>query len=95
MNKTIRFWIAAVVLLICQQMSYGQNLQIHYDMGRKSVTTTAEMFRADNCGSTFFFIDLDYNPRVSGAYWEISRARKKNLSFQAVVNQYGRLWVEY
>lgn len=73
MNKTIRFWIAAVVLIICQQMSYGQNLQIHYDMGRKSVTTTAEMFRADNCGSTFFFIDLDYNPRVSGAYWEISR----------------------
>ena len=31
------------------------------------------MFKPDNAGSTFFFVDMDYNPKVFGAYWEISR----------------------
>lgn len=73
MIKRTRLFITITLLILLQQVSYGQNLQMHYDLGRKSVTTTAEMFRADNCGSTFFFIDLDYNPKVTGAYWEISR----------------------
>ena len=51
----------------------GQNVQLHYDLGRNCATTTVEMFRADGVGSTFFFVDMDYNPKVSGAYWEISR----------------------
>ena len=66
----------------------AQNLQFHYDFGRNlyddldktadsdgraPITTTVEMFRADSFGSTFFFIDLDYNSGVKGAYWEISR----------------------
>lgn len=51
----------------------GQNLQLHYDFDRRSVTSTVEMFRADGSGSTFFFIDLDYSPKVTGAYWEIAR----------------------
>ena len=51
----------------------GQNVQLHYDLGRGCATTTVEMFRADGAGSTFFFVDMDYDPKVSGAYWEISR----------------------
>ena len=31
------------------------------------------MFRPDNWGSTFFFVDMDYTPKVQGAYWEIAR----------------------
>ena len=38
------------------------NLQVFYDFGenRKMVTTTLEMFKADDWGSTFFFVDYDY-----------------------------------
>ena len=58
----------------------AQNLQLHYDFGegRKYFTATHEMFKADSLGSTFWFIDFDFNfpgsPRsMSAAYWEISR----------------------
>lgn len=54
-------------------VSSAQNLQLHYDFSRKSVTSTIEMFKPDKGGSTFFFVDLDYSPKVSGAYWEIAR----------------------
>ncbi|MDD4108725.1 MAG: DUF5020 family protein, partial [Prolixibacteraceae bacterium] len=60
----------------------GQNLQLHYDMGegRGYFTSTVEMFRPDSFGSTFFFIDMDYNvgdiKGVSLAYFEIARAVK-------------------
>lgn len=73
MTKTTRLFISLLFLTVIQTVSYGQNIQLHYDAGRQSMTSTIEMFRADNCGSTFFFVDLDYNPKVSGAYWEISR----------------------
>jgi len=70
--------------LVAAQGALAQNIQLHYDLGhslwpddlseRPSVTTTAEMFRPDRLGSTFFFIDLDYYTNgVAGAYWEISR----------------------
>ena len=38
------------------------NLQVFYDFGedRKHVTSTLEMFKADDWGSTFFFVDYDY-----------------------------------
>jgi hypothetical protein len=38
------------------------NLQFFYDFGkdRKMVTTTLEMFKGDDWGSTFFFVDYDY-----------------------------------
>ena len=51
----------------------AQNVQLLYDTGRGCLTSTVEMFRPDSFGSTFFFIDLDYNPRMTGAYWEIAR----------------------
>lgn len=74
---------SAVLLLVC---AFGfvsaQNLQVHYDMGedRNYVTTTFEMFKPDQWGSTFIFVDFDYNAdfgnSVSFAYMEISRALK-------------------
>ena len=60
----------------------SQNLQLHYDMGknRSYVTSTLEMFKPDKWGSTFYFVDMDYNARgvqgVSLAYMEISRGIK-------------------
>ncbi len=65
----------------------AQNLQLHYDLGegRNYFTTTVEMFKPDNWGSTFFFIDMDYSSDarnvdngVSLAYWEIARAFRWN-----------------
>ncbi len=45
---------------------------------RPVMTTTVEMFRPDDWGSTFFFIDMNYGRSgsdggVLGAYWEIAR----------------------
>ncbi len=51
----------------------AQNLQLFYDTGRGCVTSTLEMFRPDSFGSTYFFADMDYSPKMTGAYWEISR----------------------
>ena len=51
----------------------AQNLQLFYDPGRGCATSTVEMFRPDSFGSTFFFVDMDYTPKVAGAYWEIAR----------------------
>lgn len=51
----------------------AQNIQVLYDTGRGCVTSTVEMFRPDAYGNTYFFVDLDASPKVTGAYWEISR----------------------
>lgn len=78
--------------------AFAQNIQLHYDFGhhaykgkdgkdcrsRGYLTTTAEMFKADSWGSTYFFVDMDYMSNSNaegatktagclGAYWEISR----------------------
>lgn len=58
----------------------GQNIQLHYDLGkdRKYPTSTVEFFKPDKYGSTFMFVDMDYNigdvKGVSSAYWEIARS---------------------
>ena len=73
----------------------AQNVQLHYDLGegRKYFTSTVEMFRPDKLGSTFFFIDMDYNvgdvKGVSLAYWEIARSfniGKSPFAFHAEYN---------
>lgn len=73
----------------------AQNVQLHYDMGegRGYFTSTVEMFKPDKLGSTFFFIDMDYNvgevEGISMAYWEIARALKLGdspLAFHAEYN---------
>jgi hypothetical protein len=73
MKKLIKRLIPTIMLAAISFGANAQNVQLHYDLGRNCATTTVEMFRADNAGSTFFFVDFDYNPKVSGAYWEISR----------------------
>lgn len=73
MKRLIIRLLPTILLAMISLGAAAQNVQLHYDFGSNSATTTVEMFRADNAGSTFFFVDLDYNPKVSGAYWEIAR----------------------
>lgn len=62
----------------------AQNVQLHYDFGnlfynndlkeRPVFTSTVEMFKSDKWGSTYFFVDMNYNSKgIDLAYWEISR----------------------
>ena len=51
----------------------AQNIQVMYDPGRGCVTSTVEMFRPDPYGSTYFFVDMECAPKMTGAYWEIAR----------------------
>ena len=70
------------VFLVAASALSAQNVQLHYDMGkdRKYLTSTVEMFKPDNWGSTYFFIDMNYGDGgvqgVSLAYWEIARGLK-------------------
>lgn len=55
-------FVAAGMLLLSVGAFAQTNLQVFYDFGenRKMVTTTLEMFKSDDWGSTFFFVDYDY-----------------------------------
>jgi len=70
------------LLAIFSFVANSQNIQLHYDFGkdRKMFTSTIEMFKPDDWGSTFFFVDFDHNKdfgnTVNFAYMEISRALK-------------------
>ena len=73
-KKVLLFCAALVgVLFASAGKADAQNVQLLYDTERNCATSTVEMFRPDSFGSTFFFIDMDYTPKVSGAYLEISR----------------------
>lgn len=71
--KRLFFLILTVSALLYSADMKAQNLQVMYDAERGCVTSTVEMFRADSFGSTYFFVDMDCNPTMTGAYWEISR----------------------
>ena len=73
MKKLASILILTTLFVTMSSEAFGQNVQIHHDLEREATTTTVEMFRPDAGGSTFFFVDLDYSPKVSGAYWEIAR----------------------
>lgn len=82
MRKTV-----VTLFVLCAVASLqAQNLQVHYDFGktRKLVTSTVEMFKPDKWGSTFFFVDMNYDAdngkTVSLAYWEIARGIKLGKS---------------
>jgi hypothetical protein len=83
-------YLLLILLLVGGMAAKAQNIQIHYDFGsalyendlagKPKLTTTVEMFKADKWGSTYFFVDMDYNlgegtakKGISCAYWEISR----------------------
>lgn len=93
-----KFFSILLLCLTCLAAS-AQNIQVHYDLGhslyknlssRQDVTTTVEMFKPDRWGSTYLFIDLDYeNDGVMGAYWEISR------EFSLTKNKQWAFHIEY
>ncbi len=86
MIKKERFLFVLVALfLFCGYAKAQTNAQVFYDFGsdRKFVTLTLEMFKGDKWGSTYFFVDHDFNyddhvegPNLAqgGTYTEISRA---------------------
>lgn len=72
-----RFLIFA--LLLFTSATFAQNVQLHYDFERGHATSTVEMFKVDDWGNTFFFIDMDYNGKEGGvslSYWELAREIK-------------------
>ena len=72
--KKITRLMALIGLMLCFSVaSKAQNLQVFYDTERDCVTSTLEMFRPDAFGSTFYFVDIDYTPRATGAYLEFAR----------------------
>ncbi|MGF7137765.1 DUF5020 family protein [Roseimarinus sediminis] len=68
------------LLVVASLVAKSQNLQMHYDFGadRNYLTTTLEQFKPDAMGSTFFFVDFNYDANgATEAYWEIARELKK------------------
>ena len=72
MKKITSLFIIALIAMQITNIK-AQNLQVMYDFERGCVTSTVEMFRPDAGGSTYFFIDMDCAPKMTGAYWEIAR----------------------
>ncbi|MBC8375742.1 MAG: DUF5020 family protein [FCB group bacterium] len=66
--------------LLLSTFTTAQNLQLHYEASgdREYLVSTLEMFKPDQYGSTFWFVDMEYNtPGVNNgnlAYWEIARS---------------------
>ena len=90
--KKIVFMFLALYLM---NTVNGQNFQVHYDFGknRNYVTTTFEMFKPDNWGNSFIFVDFDYTmdkaKHPGMAYMEIARCfsfGKSPFSFQVEYN---------
>ena len=77
------------LFLILNAVVFAQNLQLHYEASEDRVylVSTLEMFKPDTYGSTFWFVDMEYDApgvkSVSLSYWEIARSFTlpiKNLS---------------
>lgn len=77
-RKKMKKLLLAIATLLSVGATAQVNIQEFYDFGkdRQHLTTTLEMFKSDNWGSSFFFVDIDHNEKYapSGAYAEISRA---------------------
>ncbi len=98
----MKYYILTILIFSSMFLS-AQNLQLHYDFGkakdhstpmnREYFTSTFEYFKPDSVGSTFMFVDVDYdkpNGGASMAYFEISRKftlhKKSGLSLQIEYN---------
>jgi hypothetical protein len=71
--------IVSVLLFFAVGAVVAQNIQLHYDLGkdRNYLTTTVEKFNPDKYGSTFFFVDFNYDKHgATEAYWEVARELK-------------------
>lgn len=85
-KRILSICCAALASLAAATSSRAQvNAQLFYDFGtdRQFATLTLEMFKGDKWGSTYFFVDHDFNynqhvegPNVAqgGTYTEIARA---------------------
>lgn len=73
MKRLLLLSFAALAMIVSAQKAKAQNIQLLYDTERECLTSTAELFRPDSFGSTYFFIDIDYNKQVTGVYWELAR----------------------
>ena len=88
MKKLILFGVMTLMGLTTQaqniQLHYDFGRSIYSEqfggpqsddvMRRQKVTLTLEQFKADNWGSWFYFVDIDFSSKfVEGAYAEISR----------------------
>lgn len=74
-----------LILFLITGFVSAQNIQLHFDprhalhkddFGKNYFTTTFEMFKPDKWGSTFGFVDLDFNQsrgNIGLAYMEIMR----------------------
>ncbi len=71
-----------LTLFVMVVSAKSQNIQTHYVFSddRNCMLTTIEMFKPDNMGSTYFFIDLTYGlpglEHMNNAYFEIARSMK-------------------
>ena len=97
MMKRLLFSMVMGGLLFVGGNLSAQNIQLHYDMGhvkdgelarnREYFTVTTEMFKPDRLGSTFFFIDMNFNQKdgsAAFAYWEIKRTFKVSKSLKGL-----------
>ena len=64
------------------------NLQVFYDFGenRKYTTTTLEMFKSDNWGSTFFFVDYNYTTSDERKYQDKFGATSTYMEIERSLN---------
>lgn len=88
----IKKTLLLVSLLALSFTMYAQNLQLHFDprhalhsddFAKNYFTATFEMFKPDKWGSTFMFVDLDFNQsrgNIGMAYMEIARDFKLGKS---------------
>lgn len=94
MKKSLLILVSIALTL----SAFSQNLQLHFDprkglhdaespFTRNYPTATFEMFKPDKWGSTFMFVDLDFNMsrgNIGLAYMEIARDQKiGNLPIKA------------
>ena len=104
MRKTI----LSIAMMACALTVGAQNIQLHYDFGRnfysdqepnrQKMTMTIEQFKADQWGSWFYFVDVDFSRHfVEGAYTEVSREIniKKESPFAVHVEYDGGLTRTY
>ena len=85
MKKFFITLTAIVAMAFCANAQ--TNIQEMFDINRNHLTTTLEMFKADDWGSTFFFTDIYHPDKLSGPtgyYTEIARAlnfwKRSNLA---------------
>jgi len=104
----MRNFLLSIAMMACALTVGAQNIQLHYDFGRnfysdqepnrQKMTMTIEQFKADQWGSWFYFVDVDFSRHfVEGAYTEVSREIniKKESPFAVHVEYDGGLTRTY